>query len=87
MIVARGLRSCGSSMWAQQPALCNTRSWYNEKPAHHNEEWPLLTTSKESPHVASKTQRGQNKQIHSLFDLIVEDFNRRMEKKVYLKGT
>ena len=48
-----------------------------------------LTTSRESPHVASKTQYGQHKQTKKevVFDLIFEDFNRRMEKKVYLKGT
>ena len=39
-----------------EPVLRNKRSHHNEKPAHHNEEWPLLTTTKESPCTATKTQ-------------------------------
>ena len=29
----------------------------NEKPVHRNKEQPLLATTRESPHVAMKTQR------------------------------
>ena len=30
-----------------EPVLCNKRSHCNEKPAHRNEEWPPLTTTRE----------------------------------------
>ena len=42
-----------------QPMLCNKRSHSNEKPAHHKEEYPPLTTTRESPHAARKTQCSQ----------------------------
>ena len=37
----------------------NKRSHCNEKPAHRNEESPLLATTRESLHAAAKTQRSQ----------------------------
>ena len=37
--------------------LRNKRSYCNEKPAHHNEEKPSLTTTRESPRAATKTQQ------------------------------
>ena len=40
--------------------LCNKRSHRNEKPAHHNEGWPLLAAARGSPCAATKTQRSQN---------------------------
>ena len=33
-----------------EPMLRNKRSHRNEKPAHHNEEQPLLAATRESPH-------------------------------------
>ena len=42
-----------------EPVLCNKRSHHNEKPAHCNEEWPPLATTRESPHTATKTQHSQ----------------------------
>ena len=33
-----------------EPVLCNGRSHCNETPAHHNEEGPQLTATRESPH-------------------------------------
>ena len=42
-----------------EPVLHNKRSHCNEKPVHHNEEQPPLTTTRESPHAATKTQRSQ----------------------------
>ena len=42
-----------------EPVLCNKRSHHNEKPAHRSEEEPPLTATRESPHAATETQRGQ----------------------------
>ena len=42
-----------------EPVLCNNRSHRNKKPVHHNEEWPLLTTTRQSPRAATKTQCSQ----------------------------
>ena len=39
--------------------LRDKRSHRSEKPAHRNEEQPLLTTARESPRIATKTQRSQ----------------------------
>ena len=39
-----------------EPVLRNKRSRNSEKPAHHNEESPLLAASRESPRAAMKTQ-------------------------------
>ena len=40
-----------------EPVLGNKRSHRNGKPAHHNEEYPLLAATRESPRAATKTQR------------------------------
>ena len=42
-----------------EPVLRNKRSHRNEKPAHRNEEWPLLAATRESPNAAMKTQCSQ----------------------------
>ena len=42
-----------------EPILHNKRSHCNEKPTHHNEEQPLLATTRESPRAATKTQHSQ----------------------------
>ena len=42
-----------------EPVLCNKRSHPNEKPTHGNEEQPPLTSIRESPRTAMKTQRSQ----------------------------
>ena len=39
--------------------LCNKRSYSNEKPAHPNEEKPLLAATRENLHTATKTQQSQ----------------------------
>ena len=58
--------SCNSWTWEMhreplclEPALCNGRSHHNEKPEPCNEEQPLLATTRESLHTATKTQRSQ----------------------------
>ena len=42
-----------------EPVVCNKRCHCNEKPAHCNEEQPPLTTTRESPRAATKTQCSQ----------------------------
>ena len=42
-----------------EPVLRNKRSHCNKKPAHRNEEKPPLTTARESPRAATKTQCSQ----------------------------
>ena len=44
-----------------QPVLHNKRGHYNEKPVHHNIEYPSLVATRESPRAAAKTQRSQKK--------------------------
>ena len=45
-----------------KPVLHNKRSHCSEKPVHLNEEQPLLATTRESRHAATKTQRSQRKE-------------------------
>ena len=42
-----------------EPMLWHKRSHRNEKPAHCNEEQPLLAATRESPRTATKTQLSQ----------------------------
>ena len=42
-----------------EPVLCNKRSHCNEKAVYHNEEYPLLAATRESPRAAMKTQCSQ----------------------------
>ena len=48
-----------------EPMLRNKKSHHNEKPAHRDEEWSPLSVTRESPHAATKTQRGQKKKKDS----------------------
>ena len=42
-----------------EPALCNKRGRDSERPAHRDEEWPPLATTRESPRTETKTQYSQ----------------------------
>ena len=42
-----------------RPVPCNQKSHCNKKPTHRSEEQPLLTATRESPHVATETQHYQ----------------------------
>ena len=42
-----------------EPVLRNKRDRDSERPAHRNEEWPPLATTRESPRTETKTQHGQ----------------------------
>ena len=42
-----------------EPVLCNKRGRDSERPAHRDEEWPLLATTRESPLTETKTQYSQ----------------------------
>ena len=47
-----------------ESVLCKKRSHHNEKLVHHIEEWPLLTTTRESPGTATRPHyRQKYKQI------------------------
>ena len=53
-----------------EPMLYNKRSHRNEKPVQHNEEYPPLAATRESPHTAMKTQHSQkNKTVFFLIYL------------------
>ena len=42
-------------------SLCSaTRDRAGERPAHRDEEWPPLVTTRESPRTETKTQHSQN---------------------------
>ena len=52
-----------------EPVLRNKRGRDSERPAHRDEEWPPLATTRESPHTATKTQHSQKKKKqHSLMN-------------------
>ena len=42
-----------------EPVLRNKRGRDSERPAHRDEEWPPLATTRESPHTETKTQHSQ----------------------------
>ena len=53
------------SNYAREPQLLSLRVWslcsatrgrYSERPAHRDEEWPPLATTRESPRTETKTQ-------------------------------
>ena len=41
-----------------EPVLRNKRGRNSERPAHRDEEWSPLATSRESPHTETNTQHG-----------------------------
>ena len=56
------------SNWAREPQLLSLRIWSlcsatrghdSERPAHRDEEWPPLATTRESPRTETKTQHSQ----------------------------
>ena len=56
------------SNWAREPQLLSLRVWSlcsatrgrdSERPAHRDEEWPLLAAARESPRTETKTQHSQ----------------------------
>ena len=42
-----------------EPVLRNKRGRDSERPAHRNEEWPPLATTRESPRTETKTQHSE----------------------------
>ena len=42
-----------------EPVLRNGRGRDGERPAHRDEEWPPLATTRESPRTETKTQHSQ----------------------------
>ena len=56
-----------------EPVFRNKRSHHNEKPAHHNEELPPLTATRESLHTAMKTQHSQ-KSINQSINQSLKNF-------------
>ena len=44
-----------------EPVLLNKKGRNSERPAHRDEEWPPLATTRESPHTETKTQHSQKK--------------------------
>ena len=42
-----------------EPVLCNKRGRDSKRPAHRDEEWPLLAATRESPRTETKTQHSQ----------------------------
>ena len=56
------------SNWAREPQLLSLRVWSLcsatrghdcERPVHHDEEWPPLAATRESPRTETKTQHTQ----------------------------
>ena len=66
------------SNWAREPQLLSPRVWSlcsatrgrdSERPAHRDEEWPLLAATRESPRIETKTQHSQK--IHSFIHSLI----------------
>ena len=55
-----------------EPMLCNKRSHHNEKPAQVNEEYPLITATRESPCTATKTHPSQKKKEEKIVPAALE---------------
>ena len=61
-----GISHMPRSNWAREPELLSLRVWSlcsatkrgrdSERPAHRDEEWPPLATTRESPRTETKTQ-------------------------------
>ena len=47
----------GPGLGRLQPVLRNGRGRDSERPAHRDEAWPSLATTRESPRTDTKTQR------------------------------
>ena len=81
------------SNWAREPQLLSLRVWSlcsatrvgrdSERPAHRDEEWPPLATTRESPHTETKTQHSHKKKKNSpLVDIcIVANFKKQNKTK------
>ena len=59
VLSCRATKPVHHNCWALEPMLPIKRSHPNEKPTHCNEEEPLLTTARESPHTTTKSQCSQ----------------------------
>ena len=60
-----------------EPVLHNKRGRDSERPAHRDEEWPPLATTRESPHTETKTQHSQKKKknlVEILFNPVFSKF-------------
>ena len=55
-----------------EPVLYHKRSHYNEKPAQVNEEYPLITATRESPCTATKTHPSQKKKEEKIVPAALE---------------
>ena len=53
-----------------EPVLRNKRGRDSERPAHRDEEWPLLATTRESPRAETKTHTAINKQKECITEVI-----------------
>ena len=69
-----------------EPVFCNKRGRVSERPAHRDEEWPPLATTRESPRTETKTQHSHKKKKKEqwiIFKPIKEGF---MEKILAMLG-
>ena len=62
--IPRAVEQVGPWATTTEPArlelvLCNGRGRDSERPAHRDEEWPLLAATRESPRTEMKTQHSQ----------------------------
>ena len=68
-----------------EPVLHNKRSHHSERPVHCNEEQPPLAATRESPHVATKTQRSQKRKTErNLFKKKKKKKKEKEEEMIFL---
>ena len=73
-----------------EPVLRNKRGHDSERPAHRDEEWPPLATTRESPRTETKTQHSQkwinNKIIIIIIIKLCKDGNEKLRMRVRSNG-
>ena len=69
-----------------EPVLRNKRGRDSERPAHHDEEWTPLATTRESPHTETKTQHSRKNKINSQWLIKRIKHKTYREMKIFFKN-
>ena len=65
-VCAKQLSPCAATV---EPVLCHKGSHRNEKPVHHNEEMPLLATTREKSTKQQRASAAENKSVKLLLKI------------------
>ena len=67
-----------------EPVLRNKRGRDSERPAHRDEEWSPLATTRESPHTETKTQHS-NQPINQSINKNVNFLKKKKTKNIHIQ--